>query len=268
VDKRLAEVVDQQFGGSRARLEAHVKEAGLRMEQFRGLIKRDMVVQQYMREKLMPRIQVTRAELMAYYHRHRGEYETPETRELLLMEFPYAAYLPDGVAWERASRMQQGQAKLAAMRAARAAEEALEERPFGDVARELGRGLQRYNGGSWGMIGRPLEAPYNEVSKLIFEYEEGQRSAPIETDTGYYIVQCGAVQAAENRSFVDVQDEIRNKLRSDRFARLSAEYVMRLAEDATVSSLEHATVSSLELFINAAVRQAMQLPEATAANSE
>lgn len=254
VEKAAQEEVDgrvtREFGGSSARLTSHLAEHGLTVDQFRHLLQRELVVRQYAREKLMPLVQIRRDELWAYYQRNISRYQTPETRELLLVELPFEKLLPEGRQWNTAPQAVRAGAKLTAMRRARAAHEALEERPFEEVAREYSVGPHAEQGGSWGMIGRPLQSPYDQLSRLIFEYEQGQYSEPVETESGWYIVKCGRIEPGSQRAFVDVQDEIRRELMERRFTKLSVDYVLRLAEEATISSLD--------LFLAAAVQRAEQ----------
>lgn len=251
-DKEVEGIIAQDYGGSAARLSAFLSECGLSVEQYRGLVQRELVVRQYSREKLMPQIQIRRDELVGAYRRERARFQTAETRELLMIELPFEKFLSEERPWETATRSDRAAARLAAQRAARAAHEALAERPFEDVAREFDRGSHGERGGSWGPIGRPLQAPYDQVSGLIFGYTEGQFSEPTETETGWYIVKCGPIAPATERSFADVQDELRGELMERRFARLSTDYVLKLAEKATVSSLD--------LFVAAALQRAEQSP--------
>jgi hypothetical protein len=238
IDKEIERVIARDYGGSRARLNAELATFDITPEQFRAALARSVVVRQYTREKLMPRIHARRDELLRYYRRNIEHYSSAATRELRLMEFPFAAYLPEGVTWEDAGTRGQAVAKLAAMRAARAADEALAAQPFAAVAREYDRGVHADDGGSWGMIGRPLQGPYHEASKLIFDWPTGRTSDPIETERGWCIVQCGEIKPAEVTPFGAVQDEIREELMERRFTKLSVDYVLRLADEATISAID------------------------------
>lgn len=251
VDKEVAGMLAREFEGSEAKLDAHLREYGLTREQFRSNVKRSLVVRQYTREKMMPQVQIRRDELLAEYRRNIARYSTPATRELLLIELPFEKFLPEGLTWVKASPPEKAAAKLKAMRQAREAHAALAQQSFADVARAYSLGLHADTGGSWGMLGRPLQAPYDQLSKRAFEFSSGQVSEPIETDTGWYIVGCGAIEPEQQRSFAEVQDQIRAQLMEKRFSRLSADYVVRLAEKATITSLEP--------FVAAALRRADQL---------
>lgn len=259
IDKEFEEWITHEFGGSTARMTQHLARYGLTPEQWRNKLGRELVVQQYTREKLMPQVVVPRRELLEYYERNLDQYTTDAARELIIIEFPFEKFLPEGVSWYSATKAQQGVAKLKAMRLAREAHEALAEQSCADVARAYSRGLHAEAGGSWGMIGKPLKrAPYDVLSARIFEMESGAYTEPIETETGWYIVQCGEVQPARQEPFVDVQEQIRDQLMERRFAKLSAEYVLRL--------LDEATIHGLNAFLNAAVETALDPTRGTAAS--
>lgn len=250
VDREVEKRISDEHGGSKARLAAHLREHGLTLEQHRVMLERQMVARQYAREKLLPLISISRTQLLRYYRQHESQYASPEVRELWMIEAPFEAFLPNGGAWAQASPQQQAQARLRAVRHIRAAHEALAGRPFEEVAREFSRGPHASQGGRWGEIGRPLQPPYEQATAAVFEFAEGQYSAPIETPEGWVIVRCGDVQEAQHRSFAEVQDEIRDTMQEARFERLSADYLIRLADDATVTSLD--------AFLRAADRQVRQ----------
>lgn len=253
VKRELDERITVEFGGSPARLEAHLAEHNLTLEQYKAKLRRDIVVYQYNRETFLPQIHVRRDELLDYYHRNISKYSSAETRELLLIEAPFEKFLPAGLSWEAAAPAAKAQAKLQAVRHIRAAHAALGEKSFEEAAREFSRGPHAEDGGSWGAIGSPLQPPYEEASRKIFEFQTGQCSEPLETSKGWCIVKCGQIAAAQQKSFADAQEEIRETLKNKRFNEVAADYVMRLAEKATITSPDG--------FINAAL-QRVGLPAA------
>lgn len=260
VEGVIRDRITHEFGGSRARLEAHVAEAGLTFEQFERRLRRDLVVRQYTRERLSPFVHITRADLLAAYQRAIDSYATPERRELLLIEAPFDQFLPDDAAWDSASATARAQARLRAMRHIRKAHEALDERPFADVAREYSRGLRVESGGSWGLIEKPLRPPYDAISQRIFEFQPGQVSDPIETELGWYIVGCGDVVPAHQTPFEDVQEKIADNLREEQFGKLASEYISELTRDATVSGLRP--------FLESVMNMALAHAEAAAAATD
>ncbi len=248
VKKEVENITARRFGGSDARLNAHLSASGMTLEQFKSALERDMIVRQYTRERLLSSVSIRRDELLSCYDRNKDEYGTPETREFQMIELPFVAFLPEGQPWATASSQVKAQAKLAAVRRAREAHEALATRPFDEVVAAFGAGPHKDRGGSWGMIGKPLQAPFDKLSAMIFQFTEGQFSEPIEQADGWYIVRCGKIEPGQSKSFAEVQDQIRKDLTEARYNQLSRDYVMRLATKATVSSIDQ--------FVQAAVMRA------------
>jgi hypothetical protein len=252
VEREIQRRISREFGGSQARFEQHLAANDLATTQYRELLTRDLVAREYAREKLLPQITVRRDELLNHYRRNQARYSEEETRELWLIEAPFEAYLPPQTTWARAAETARARARLSATRDIRAAYEALEARPFEEVAREFSRGVHADLGGNWGEIGRPLQPPYDQVSAPIFTFATGQYSEPIQTERGWYIARCGQIKPAVRREFAEVQEEIREQLLEEKFQRLSAEYMMDLAE--------RATISPLDKFVSAAVRRVLAEP--------
>lgn len=249
VEEQVRVVVAQHFGDSMARFERDLAEHDMTLDAYRERIKRQLLVRSYTSERLKPKITIRRDELLNYYREHPDEFTEPQTRELRIIAAPFDAFLPEGVTWKSATRAQRLRAKLAAKRHIRAAAEALKHNNFADVARDLSRGPRASEGGSWGFIGRPLKPPYDVLSEPIFGYATGQTSAPIETDTGWYISGCGQIRGGKTYTFAESQDKIRSALIEKRFDRLASDYILRLADKATISNLRP--------FIDAAVKKAM-----------
>ncbi len=236
--EELERLVAREYGGASARLWRELARYGLTMDQLRESFKRQLMVRQYAREVLLPRTSVRRDEMLAYYRDNQGRYCSAELRELLLIAAPFERFLPEGQAWESASAAARSQARLAAAQHIREAHAALVRRPFEEVAREYSREAQAASGGSWGLIGQPLQPPYEELSRLVFGYQEGQVSEPIETPRGWYIVKCGRIQPARRTLFAEAQEEIRRTLEERKFNQALADYVHRLAEKASISSTD------------------------------
>lgn len=236
--EELERIIARDYGGTSARLWQELSRFGLTMDQYRESLKRQLIVRQYARDVLLPRASVRRDEMLAYYRDNQARYCFEELRELLLIAAPFERFLPEGQSWEAASPAVRSQARLAAVRHIREAHAALTTRPFEEVAREYSREPQAADGGSWGFIGRPLQAPYDQLSQLIFTYQEGQVSEPLETPRGWYIVKCGRIQPARRTPFTEAQEEIRRTLEDRKFNQALSDYVYRLAEKAAISSTD------------------------------
>lgn len=249
VDRRLRERIALEFGGSRARLERHLRDYGLTLTQYRARLEREEVARSYARETLLPQVVIRRSELLDYYRRHIDRYSTPETRELYMIEIPFESCLPQNLGGRDAGGADRTAARALARERIEQAFAALATQPFEEVARQYSQGVHARQGGYWGPIGKPLQPPYDEATRALFTFAEGQYSRPIETPIGWCIVRCGAIHAAQRRSFDDVQQEIHETLRQERLNRLSAEYLARLARQSNISPVEG--------LVRAAVRQVL-----------
>ncbi len=238
VDKQIDKEIAMAFDDVPAKFEQHLETYGLSPSQYKAVVRRRMLVSDFTRERLIPKVDVTRQELLAAYRARSADYSTPETRELLMIEAPFEAFLPRRRRWQSSSDAVRDKARSAARAHIDEAHAALRSQPFADVARERCRGVQQTNGGSWGMIGRPLQPPYERATRQIFTFRDGQYSAPIETSQGWIIVACGEIQAAEQESFATVQAGLRESLVEQRYNQLASEYLSRLSESATVSAVE------------------------------
>lgn len=250
VDRERAELIAREHSGSEARFISHLDEHGLTDEKFRQLMERDIVVRQYAREMLRPRVTITRDELLAWYEDHREDLGSPEVRELLLIEAPFAAFLPAGVSWARATSADRAEAEARAESHIRAAHGALAQRPFKDVASEFSRGPHAAQAGVFGPISKPLNPPYADISRRIFSLASGQYTDPEKTARGWVLAGCGEVKPAVSPSFAEVQDRVRTELQEQKYNRLTTEYVLRLAEKSSFSELG--------AFIEAAHRAALR----------
>ncbi|TWT43885.1 Foldase protein PrsA precursor [Phycisphaerae bacterium RAS1] len=236
-----------EFGGSSAKLERELKLRGLTLAQYDARLQRDLVVRDYARERLDPQVTLSRDDLLQYYEQHLSRFQSPATRELRLIEAPFARFLPEDTTWDGATEALRNQARLKALRHIRTAAETLKQHPFDEVAREYSRGLHAEQGGSWGQIGKPLQPPYDDLSRLIFEYSEGQTSEPIETPRGWYLVQCGKIEPERSVSFSQAQEVIRKELGEERFNALANTFIQRLAAKATISNIEEFTAAAVRL---------------------
>jgi hypothetical protein len=252
VKREIAHRVEKEFAGSHARFESHLKRHGLTLEQFQAMQRRQIMVQQQLYETIIPQLRLRRDELLAFYRAHAELYIRPETRELWMIEAPFERFLPEGLTWSRADAAAQAQARLKAVRHIREAHAALSDRPFHEVAKSFCRGVHAAEGGAWGAIGKPLQAPYDIATAPLFQLEEDQFTAPIETATGWYIVKCGVIHPARQVPFEEVQDEIRKTIMDQRFAELAGDHVRRLAEKASISSFESFISETVRLVISGA----------------
>lgn len=234
IDAEIQRRIAREFDDSSLRFEKHLKRYGLTLADAKARLRRQLVVRSYTQDLFLPQINIRRDELFDFYRANRANYVTPETRELWMIEIPFARFLPNGGSWAAASQEDKSVAWLASEKQARAAHAALATRPFDEVAREYSLGVHREAGGLWGVIGAPLQSPYDGPSGKAFALAEGQFTEPMQTDVSWCIARCGKINQGKVTSFEEAQDKIRETLREQRYNKLATDYVLRLADQATL----------------------------------
>ncbi|MBI5865157.1 MAG: peptidyl-prolyl cis-trans isomerase [Planctomycetes bacterium] len=238
VDKEVNQRIAKEFEGSAAKFGKHLEPYHVTLAQYKERVRRQLVVRSYTREILMPRVSVRREELFDYYKNHSDEYRVPGSRELLMIEAPFDAFLPEGTSWSSAPAAEQARARLKARKHILEASAALGSKPFADVATEFSKGPHKSQAGSWGEIGSPLKPPFDKISAPVFSFSTGQHTEPIELEGGWYIAGCGKVELARDIPFAEAQPRIRDDLREERFNKLANEYVLNLAAKSTIAALD------------------------------
>ncbi len=240
VDKMEKERINREFGGRETRYEKFLTAHGKTRADVREMLRRKGVVQQYLRDKLLPMIaEPSKRELRRDYESHHADFDTEPRREMFLIDIPFAAFLdPQDVATPEAIDAARGQARIA-ITAAHA--ELAQRTPFEEVARKYSRGRMRNNGGAYGFISArtsPLVKRYDPAWKRLCQLDAGAFSEPFEAARAFFIVKVGRIQGGASTSFQDAQPQIAERLRERRFARLRTEFLQKRLDHAHIGSLD------------------------------
>lgn len=229
--------IQREFAGRESRYEAALVEEGTTREKTRLRIRRRLVVQQWVRDRLLPRVSITRRELMSYYQQHLHEFTKSGRVEMFLIDIPLkslvsSADLTDPARLDDARRQ-----------ARTALEEALSKiragtLSFEDAARQYSKGLNAQAGGKWGFISEPLQGYWESPSKQVLAFSAGQVSDVCDGPDCVYIVKAGQVEAPVMTSFESAQPRIMEKVRQQRLAAMESEYLQSLLEQADIGPLE------------------------------
>lgn len=246
VDRLERDRVNTDFGGRESRYEKYLASLGKSRADVRERLKRRIVVEQYLHDRLVPRVSVRKRDLVKYYDEHPDDWTAKRTVEMWMIEAPLPEFYK-GVG--PPSPDEKRKARDDALAHITAAQSKLRGgTPFDQVARSDSRGLHRDDGGNWGVISSPLRGNYEKPSKVALSLGEGQMSDIIETPMAFYIVKAAKVTGGQTRRFEDVQGEIANRLQTEQFNELKYKFVQR--------TLEKAAVGDLEPFVRAVVARA------------
>jgi hypothetical protein len=237
VDRQVEKLIHDRFDGVEARFEAYLRDIGMTRKQRREMIKRRVTVMKYTGDRFEPMLSdPPRRELLQYYRHNKDEFSTQAEAELYLIEIPFEKLLDQSL--EQATDEQLAKARRQArQRLERAKEELHSGVEFAEVAKEYSLGVRRHQGGNWGMI-KPgsLAGRWADVEKVLFGLKQGQVSDICETTESMFIAKCGDKTEANTLSFEQAQRQIKSKLKSREYQKLTSDYIQRLLRKATMSN--------------------------------
>jgi len=246
VDRLERDRINAEFGGRETRYEKYLASLGKSRADVRERLKRRIVVEQYLHDRLVPRVSVRKRDLMKYYDEHPEDWTEKRTVEMWMIEAPLPEFYKGLGPPSPDERRKARDDALAHITAAQAKLRA--GTPFDQVARSDSRGLHREDGGNWGVITAPLRGNYEKPSRVALALPEGATSDIIETPMALFIVKAAKVTGGETRRFEEVQGEIANRLQTEQFNELKYKFIQR--------TLEKAAVGDLEPFVRAVVARA------------
>lgn len=236
VEMMERERINREFGGRETSYENHLERSGKTRQQVLDRLRRDIVVDSYLRERLLPMIPDPRKrELLQYYREHIGDYSTKGRRELSIIDVPIASFLDRR---REPTPDERERAEAEARAAINAAAEALSRgEPFEEVAKKHSR-FKQADAGYWGFLSEPLRERWEIPSKRGFEMGENEISGVIEAARSFFIVKVGRVEPAHVQTFEEAQPDIVMRLKNRRFARERSEFLQRELETSTIGPLD------------------------------
>jgi parvulin-like peptidyl-prolyl isomerase len=204
VDKRLDQLVQQYFQGSKKRYEESLKKNGVSDDQVREDIEAQLLQEELFKE-VTKDVEVTNAELLKYYNENKQQYSTPAQRDI------------------RHILVKTNQRSLAADLADRIRSGA----SFTQLAKRYSQdpGSKRVGGRLEISKGQTVPA----FDKVAFSIATRAVSDPVRTQYGWHVIQAmAAVVPAKTTPFKDVQQAIRQQLLQDKKSKETTEYVEQL----------------------------------------
>lgn len=237
VDKMEKDRINREFQGRETLYDKYLAKHGKTRGEVRERLRRSIVIDSYLRERLLPLVQAPRKqELLNYYNANLAEYSQTGRREMFLIEVPVGAFL------EFRRRPTEEELAVATSKAheaiSQAAEALRQGEPFEEVAKRYSRGANAEQGGAWGMIEQPLKGRWETPSKRLFEMKEGETSEIIEIPGGFFIVRAGRVEPSKTLTFDEAQPQIAGTLRQRRFLKLRADFLQNELNQSTLGSLD------------------------------
>ncbi len=183
-----------------------------------------LVVQQYLRQKLFSQIYVTRKDVERYYHEHQDEFNPPRTRLLRLIRVTEAS-----VADEVEARLGAGES-------------------FESVAQMEANRYRREEGGlmSEPAVGEEVFSE-PELNEAMLSLGVGERSRRVRLPDADWWVYVESMEEPAGRSLREVQLEIEESLRRQRFRDLTQRYREELFKNGSYDPIEEMAEALLEV---------------------
>jgi parvulin-like peptidyl-prolyl isomerase len=186
IDKRIADLKKQFYGGSDKKYKDTLEQQGLTEEQARQEVRANLISEELFK-KVTEDVKVSDKEIKTYYDGHKSQYGQPESREvrhILVQKKPLADQL-------------YAQLKSGAN--------------FAVLAKRYSKDPGSASNGGKLTVSKGQTVP--EFDKAAFQLKKGQLSAPIKTQYGYHIIQAlSDVKPAQSTPLSKVKASIRQQL--------------------------------------------------------
>ncbi|MGB7199166.1 MAG: peptidylprolyl isomerase, partial [Acidobacteriaceae bacterium] len=173
--KRLDEIRKENHLDSLDDLQKAVEQQGISYEDFKANIRNSIITQQVVRDQVGSKIQISDAEMRAYYNDHKADFTHEETVHLNEILIPTSDNSTSAELADADAQTKDLEAKLKAGAS------------FTDLAKKYSKGPTAAQGGDLGDFRRGALAKVLEDQ--TFDLPVGGHTAPIRTRQGYIILQ-------------------------------------------------------------------------------
>lgn len=222
---------------TRGELEKELTRLGSSMTDIRNAFNEKAIAQEWMRSKIKINEEVSPEEMIAAYQTHLADYDYPTQvrwEELMVRKDKYSdasqAYAQicslGNEVWKQATS--QGGFRGSA---------------FAELAKSRSDGFTAKSGGvhDWTAKGALKTVAIDDA---LFSLQVGQMSPILESPTGFHIVRVLERKEAGRQPFTEVQADIRDKLKDERFKVAVEKYLGTLRQDARIWTVYSGNVSA------------------------
>ena len=219
VIKQLDQIRTQNNLASMDDLEKAVTTSGLNWEDFKNNIRNKILVQKVVGQEVGSHITIGHDDIVKYYDAHKADFVRPEQVALREIEVSTAgkkeAEIPDlkKKAETALKRVQDGE-------------------DFGEIAKRMSDGATAKQGGYLGVYKRgELAKPIEDV---VFKMQKNQLTDVMDIKQGFMILQVLEHYDEGQQPLEKVEDEIQNRIYSERMGPAMREYLKTLREQSYV----------------------------------
>jgi peptidyl-prolyl cis-trans isomerase C len=211
--------IESQSGGPEG-LAANLARVGVTREQLLATIEEADLVQELVETQIAPGIEVTDAEIEAYYADNPDAFTTPEQVRARHILFTVEQDAPED------------EVAAARVKADAARERAIAGEDFASLATELSEGPSAPRGGDLGLFDRSrMVEPF---ASAAFDLEPGEISPVVRTRFGFHVIKCEENVPASTASLDEVRDQLRQFLSNQQLGAQVDALVVQLGEKADI----------------------------------
>jgi len=220
VELIIKDIKKQNNINSDEELKAALASQGLDYDDWKQQLKETQTQQQFIREKIGPKVNIDSSAIMEYYKKNIDEYTVPTKYSLDCIFLNKENYLSPSALQEKMKTI----------------DAELETNPFEETAKKFSELPGEDNNYFLGEFKEgELDAKIEEAS---YGLKEGEHSGWIETAKGYYITQLIKRTESTVTEYKLVREEIENKLKMAEQEKLLKEYIEQLKKESHIKIYE------------------------------
>lgn len=226
LDKQVAARIAQskyQYP-SQAEFDKALRAVDMTGKELEEAARKDIVINNLIRERFADKATVTEAEVQKYYEEHKA-------KEFTQGERVKVSHILIGVS-PKATAEEKRQAKEKALTVLKRVKEG---EPFADVAKRESSSPTKEQGGSLGIIGRGQTMPPFE--KAAFALKVGEISDLVETQLGYHVIKVEQKLKPATDRYQDVKAQIAGNIKREKMRQMIAAYVEELRGKAKIEKV-------------------------------
>ncbi|HET9101442.1 MAG TPA: peptidylprolyl isomerase [Acidobacteriaceae bacterium] len=218
--KRLDEIRKENHLDSLDDLQKAVEQQGISYEDFKANIRNSLITQQVVRDQVGSKMQMSEAEIRAYYNAHKADFTHEESVHLNEILIPTSENPSNADLAKADAEAKNLEAKLKAGAS------------FTDLAKEYSKGPTAAQGGDLGDFHRGALAKVLEDQ--TFDLPVGGHTAPIRTRQGYIILQVTEHIPGGTQPMQKVEPQIEQAIYMQKIGPAVRAYLTRLRNEAYI----------------------------------
>ncbi|WP_169976057.1 peptidylprolyl isomerase [Tautonia rosea] len=220
--ERLPALLKKYNVEDRYALERVLSERNESFEEILDSFKLETIYQQFLMMNVASKVHVDLPEMRAYYFEHRDKERFQQGSQLTWREI-HVRFANHPSRDAARAKMDEAIARIA------------KGAPFEEIARSMGEGPNVDTGGLWTTA--PGSYAVASVNAALGKLKPGQISTVLEGPNGFHLVRLETVRPAGRKRFEEVQDEIRDLLKSRKQTELVDAYLKDLYRGAVVTTV-------------------------------